>query len=133
MPSLYVPLDVGYFDDDKVIEAGPMAELLFVRSLAFAKRSDKRDGHISASQLSIVAARISRHRQLAERLVDVGLWERNGTGIYVAAWLHHNVPAEELAAKKSAAGSRGNHVRWHLPPNGEPSSECEHCRKEGIA
>ncbi len=132
MPGLFVPLDVNYADDDKIVEAGPMAELLYVRSLAFAKR-DRHDGHIRDGQLPIVGARIPRQRQLVDRLVDVGLWERNGSGLYIAAWLKRNLPAEQVTAKKSAAGARGNHVRWHLPPDGEPSADCEHCRKEGIA
>lgn len=132
MPGLYVPLDVGYFDDDKIIEVGPMAELLYLRSIAFAKR-DGRDGLIRDSQLTTVGARIPRARLAAERLIEVGLWERNGTGIYVAAWLQHNLPAAQVAAQKSSAGALGNHRRWHRPPDGKPSVDCEHCRKEGLA
>ena len=51
MSGLFVPLDVDYADDPKIIEAGPLAELLFVRGLAFCKQQLS-DGHIARSQLS---------------------------------------------------------------------------------
>jgi hypothetical protein len=132
MANLYVPLDVNYAEDDKIVDAGPMAELLYVRSLAFAKRA-RTNGHIRESQLSIVAARIPRARALAARLVDVHLWERDDSGLYIRAWLKRNLPVDEIAAAKSAAGALGNHRRWHLPPDGQPNPECAHCRKEGLA
>ncbi len=132
MAGLYVPLDVNYADDAKVVDAGPMAELLFVRSLAFAKR-DQHDGYIRNGQLGIVAARIPRLAPMVERLIDVGLWERNGDGIYIAAWLKRNLPTDEISAKKSSAGAVGNHRRWHLAPGGTPNPECDLCRKDGLA
>jgi hypothetical protein len=133
MAGLYVALDVNYADDDKVIAAGPMAELLFVRSLAFAKR-DRHDGRITDGQVrDVISARIPRHRLAVDRLVDVGLWERNGSGFYVSAWLKRNLPVVELDGKKAAAGVLGNHTRWHLGPDAHPSPECSHCVKEGLA
>lgn len=132
MSGLFVPLDVNYADDDKIIDAGPMAELLFVRSLAFAKRA-RTDGQLRDSQLPTIAVRIPRARTYAERLVDVGLWTRNGSGLFISAWLKRNLPTDEIAAKKSAAGALGNHRRWHLPPDGQPNPECPHCRKDGLA
>ena len=38
MTGLFVPLDVNYYEDSKIRQVGPMAELLYVRSLAFVKR-----------------------------------------------------------------------------------------------
>jgi hypothetical protein len=131
MAGLYVPLTVWYADDDKIIDAGPMGELLYVRSLAFAKRV-KKDGWIAVNQLSKFADRIPNARRHAEHLVELGLWERNGNGWYVVAWLRHNSSAEEISKKKSAAGSLGNHDRWHLGPDGVPKAECVHCREEGL-
>lgn len=126
MPSLFVPLDVNYAEDDKIIDAGPMAELLYVRALAFAKRA-RSDGYIAASQLSTVAARIPRYRVHAERAVEVGLWERNGTGLYIRAWLKRNPPVED----ETAAGVEGAHRRWHLKRN-QPNPDCPRCVAEGL-
>jgi hypothetical protein len=131
MAGLFVPLTVGYADDDKIIDAGPMGELLYVRSLAFAKRSRK-DGWIAANQLSTFAARIPNARRHADHLVELGLWERNGNGWYVVAWLRHNAAAADLQKAKSEAGILGNHDRWHLGPDGVPKAECDHCREEGL-
>ena len=67
--SVYVPLDVEYASDDKIIEAGPMAELVYVRGLAFCKRT-LNDGEITRAQLAVVAVGISsplRHVRAARR------------------------------------------------------------------
>jgi hypothetical protein len=129
--ALYVPLDVNYAEDDKIIEVGPLAELLFIRSLAFAKRVEK-DGRIADSQMPTVAARIPKANTQAERLYESGLWERNGTGLYISAWLKRNKPVEDVNAAKSSAGTIGNHKRWHLSGVKPPSPECEFCVKEGL-
>lgn len=131
MPGLYVPLDVNYAEDDKIIDVGPMAELLYVRSLAFAKRARK-DGHLRTSQLPTIAVRLPRPKVLAARLVEVRLWSPTPAGWFITAWLNHNATVSELHDKKSAAGVLGNHNRWHLPPLGTPSSECDICRQDGL-
>jgi hypothetical protein len=131
MARFYVPLDVNYAEDDKVIEVGPMAELLYVRSLAFAKRA-KKNGRIENNQLSSFAMRLPRVRGLSDQLFDAGLWERNGTGLYVSAWLKHNAAVEEQAEVKSVAGKLGNHRKWHVGPEGKPSPDCKICVAEGL-
>jgi hypothetical protein len=130
MANLFVPLDVNYADDDKIIAAGPMGELLYVRSLAFVKRA-RTNGRFADSQLPIVAARIPRARHIAQHVIDLGLWERNGSGLYLSAWLKHNAAVADVAAAKADAGSRGAHVRWHLERR-SPSPDCEHCIAEGL-
>jgi hypothetical protein len=131
MAGLFVPLHVGYAEDHKIIDAGPMGELLYVRSLAFVKRA-RTDGWIAANQLATIAARIPNFRRHADHLVDLGLWERNGNGWYVRSWLRYNPTAADLHKTKSAAGSLGNHNRWHLGFDGEPNPECDHCREQGL-
>jgi hypothetical protein len=130
MARLFVPLDVNYAEDDKLIDVGPMAELLYLRSLAFVKRS-RSNGIIRANQLTTIATRIPRAHRLADRLVDVGLWERNGAGWSITAWLKHNPPTTEVAGVKAEAGSRGAHIRWHVERR-QPSADCEHCVADGL-
>ena len=48
--ALFVKLNAEYNTDDEFIEAGPMAELLYIRALAFCKRK-MLDGTISTGQL----------------------------------------------------------------------------------
>lgn len=131
MAGLFVPLNVGYADDDKIIDAGPMAELLYIRSLAFVKRA-RSDGWIASNQLRTIATRIPAANRLADRLVELGLWERNGAGWYVRSWLQHNPAVADIHQVKSTAGVLGNHRRWHIGVGGEPNPECGLCRKEGL-
>jgi hypothetical protein len=132
MAGLFVPLDVNYFEDDKIIDVGPMGELLYVRALAFVKRTGT-DGHINANQLQAIAPRITNPRRLADRLVTVGLWQTNGTGWLITAWLKRNQPRAAIHTAKSDAGRLGNHKRWHIPPLGIPTIDCEICVTEGLA
>jgi len=53
----WAKLDAGYYDDEKIIAAGPMAELLFVRGIAFC-RARMNDGFIRTEQLPRIAVGI---------------------------------------------------------------------------
>lgn len=133
MSGLHVPLDVEYAADDKVMDAGPMAELLYIRGLAFCKRTMS-DGHITDRQLASVALGIPGAKRHAQRLVDVGLWTRGQGRWTVVNWLKYNAPASDIEAARDMAkanGVRGNHERWHLDENGalvKPSPRCALCR-----
>lgn len=120
----YVPLSTSYYDDQKVMAAGEKAEILFVRSLAAAKRlwSDGvlLDGHLDRIGLSDVVGR-------AARLVDVGLWTRIDGGYQIVAWDKWNVSADEAQAqieRKRLGAAMTNHKRHH----GEESDpNCSFC------
>jgi hypothetical protein len=126
MPGLYVPLDVNYAEDHKIIEVGPMAELLYVRGLAFVKRA-RTNGYIHAGQMPVIAVRLPRARVLIGRLVECGLWEIDGDGYYISAWAKRNPPVDEL----SDNGVAGAHKRWHLKRN-QPNPNCPICVAEGL-
>lgn len=114
--ALYVPLDADYYHDPKIIDAGPMAELLYVRALCLAKRTEK-DGYIADSQLRVIGAGLSRPHALADRLCAVGAWERVGNGWQISAWLKRNKSAAQITHAKEAARMKslqGNHERWHV-------------------
>jgi hypothetical protein len=130
MPNLYVPLDVNYAEDDKIIDVGPMGELLYIRSLAFVKRA-RTDGVFSINQLAVLGARIPRVRRLLDPLVEVGLWERNGSALYIPAWLKRNPPVVDTSDVKADAGSLGAHIRWHVKRR-RPDPDCKHCVTEEL-
>lgn len=126
--SLFVPLNVEYDSDDKVIEAGPLAELLYIRSLAFCKRTMS-DGVVRRSQMVIVGRSIPDATEHAATLVAVGLWEPCSDGWRVASWLKHNKSTEQLAAKKAAAllrSQKGVHTQFHKPED-PPRDGCPFC------
>ena len=131
MARLFVPLDVSYFEDPKIIAAGAVAELVYVRSLAFAKRH-RSDGRIARNQLAYVTRGTRRPHDVVRRLTQVGLWTSNGDGWYITAWQRHNPPADELHNTKSKAGTLGNHTRWHTGFDGEPNPDCTHCHEQGL-
>jgi hypothetical protein len=127
--SLYVPLDVDYASDDKLIEAGPLAELLYIRGLAFCKRTMS-DGRIKRAQLTVVAHGIPSARKHVYQLVDVGLWRETSDGWAIVAWLKRNKSAAQIRSDsetKKAASALANHRRWHIGEGKEPSFSCPHC------
>ena len=57
MARLYVPLDVEFATNDRILAAGPLASYLYVCSLAHAKRQgdrDRREGFVNAGALRVL-------------------------------------------------------------------------------
>lgn len=125
---LFVRLDVNFQDDDKLLEVTPAAELVFIRGLAMAKRLGT-DGYLSRSHLRRISDKLETPpEQLAQQLVDVGLWEPFEHGWLVLSWLKHNQPMDELTEAKSAGGKLGAHRRWgHLGD----VDDCVRCHPDG--
>ena len=53
-PSMFVPLDVNYMRDPRIRRAGPDAELLYLRALAYAKGGET-DGFVHDFDLDAIA------------------------------------------------------------------------------
>jgi len=126
---LYVPLDVEFATDPKILAAGPLAAYLFVVSLAYCKRSD-RPGEIHAEQLRVLALGLPGNpRKYADALVSVGLWEESDDGWIIPAWLKHNYSPDQLEQRKATAKAKselGNHRRHH-EQKGIQVSDCALC------
>lgn len=120
--QLFVPLAVDYASDDKIIEAGPMPELLYVRSLAFTKRTGS-NGKIKRAQLQVVGLGLAQLPKLAVTLVQVGLWLEADDGWLIAAWFKHNDSTDHFDAE-TLAGKKANHVRWK---HAGPFEQCVRC------
>jgi hypothetical protein len=120
-PRSYVPLDANYFRDVAVRKAGPNAELLYIRSLAFAK-SSRTAGFVSRWDLVEFGSGLRGAEKLARILVEVGLWEDTEDGWFIRSWERWNAADKAV----SAGGSLGNHIRWHVK-KGRVESGCEHC------
>jgi hypothetical protein len=124
------PLDVCYWEDDKVIAAGPWAELLFVRGLCFCRRVHS-DGYLTHRQaVHVVGAGLEDPEAAVVALVTVGLWTRIGgeSGAIspdetyrVTAW-NGWVDTD----RASEEGARGNHLRWHVQ-RGRSEPSCPWC------
>lgn len=101
----YAPLSAHYYKDDAIANAGEAAELLYVRGLAFCA-DVLSDGFISETQLlRFVGVGMKALPRRVARLVEVGLWSKEGDGYRVNAWLKWNRSRDEITDlnKKDAA------------------------------
>lgn len=102
----YAPLSAHYYKDDAMAEAGEKAELLYVRGLAFCA-DVLSDGHITDSQLTrFVGVGMRDAKVRADRLVEVGLWERNGIGYIIRQWSKWNRSRGEIEQKQREDAER---------------------------
>lgn len=130
MARLYVPLDVEFATDPKILEAGHTAAYLYICSLAYCKRASDNEGQIHRAQLRVLTLGLpGKPEKLAQTLVDVGLWEPTLDGWQIPAWLKHNLSAAQLAQRKAdqlAKSIRGNHIRHHVEKNAT-AADCPLC------
>jgi hypothetical protein len=111
----FAQIDVNYFDDDRVLEAGPACVLHLAAILAC--KSAPSDGVLTRRQLTRIAPEsIVDVPEAIRRLIRVGLFEDTGEVIVIRSWFHWNDSTEEIEAM-SKKGLEGNHVRWHVKRN----------------
>lgn len=92
----YVPLAAHYFMDDAILEAGPEAELLFVRILSFLA-SVPSDGFVTDRQVrTIVGIGLRNVTRRLEALTRVGLLEERSGGYLARSWQKWNRSTEEI-------------------------------------
>jgi hypothetical protein len=120
--TLWVKLSVDYYNDPKIVTAGPLAELLFVRGLAYAKKTN--DPTIPRVMVPRLAIGIEADpTTLASCLVNEGLWTEGDGGFTITAWETWQVNATNQG--QSAGGTLAMHNRWHKHTR---SSTCPHCQ-----
>lgn len=101
---IYVPLDVTFFDDGKVVAAGEGAAWLYLNMMGKAKQLDS-DGLMTEAQIERL--RIRGWRRRLDALVAVGLVEQTLPGTYViAGWLNWNESKAARAARLKADRDR---------------------------
>lgn len=130
MPDLFVPLDVNFQDDDKLLAVSAAAELVYIRAMALSKRLLS-DGYIAPSHLRRLCDKLDdRPEDLADELVDRGLLAPLDGGYRIVAWMKHNKPADEIR-EASENGRRGSLIRWHNEGKHDDQSAdgCPKCEK----
>ena len=103
----YVKLDTIYYQDDRMLQVGEAAELLYVRSLCLAKTL-LTDGSLTKQQVQFCG--LSDIEERAEALVKSGLWTPISGGWQITSWLKHNEAAKYVKSKQKAkqeAGKKG--------------------------
>jgi hypothetical protein len=105
---MWVKLDDQFHDHPKVVAAGPMAELLYIRALGYCARY-LTGGAIPRAMLPRLTP-AKNGDALAETLVEVGLWEETDTGWQVHDYLDWNPSPDQVRAtrkKRSELGRLG--------------------------
>lgn len=118
-------IDDSFYDHPKVFDAPDCAVALWTRAGSWSSRN--RTGGFVPSRMP---ARLcdDPDRAVAE-LVRRGLWSRASGGYRFHDWTDFNPSREEATAaadKMSAAGSLGNHRRWHVK-KGRIEPTCQFC------
>jgi len=133
-PGAYAPLYANYADDERIMEVGEDAELMYVRMLAYAARTPRTEGWISdrvvMSRLGILprqsgnGAGIDAGTDAGSRaglLCDVGLIERDGDGYRITSWLKWNRSVEEMDREARRDSTRKKSVTSENDGNGAGS------------
>jgi hypothetical protein len=113
----WVRLDTTMPDHPKIIQLvddykdGRGTAFIYICSMAYAGRHGT-DGFIPKGAL----ARIGGRPVDADRLVQVGLWHKEGTGWVIHGWAEYqqtNEETQERRRKIEELSRKGNCVRWH--------------------
>lgn len=107
-------IDDTFHDHPKVDDISLAAVGAWILCLTWAhrhRRTAKVPGHIPEARVRKVAG--SRARQIAQELVDAGLWENaNGLGGYLIHDFREYLPKERDPEERAAAGAKGGRRRW---------------------
>ena len=127
MSREYVPLSTSFFEDDKVIELSPLAQLVFVGSLCVAKRIES-DGQVSLAQIRRECPNVGDLEPLLDELTTHSLLTRSedGTTFAIVAWLRWNSSVAEIKARReyfAEIGRKGGQRRRATKPEGPTDEE----------
>lgn len=101
----WTPLATDFFAHPDVRRAGKDAAMLFLAGLCWAQHH-LTDGEIPDETLPLLAVQAWTRPGVADRLTDVGLWERVDDGYQVVGWDEWNRPASEIEARKERERKR---------------------------
>lgn len=131
MSRIWVKLDATYVEDERIMEAGALAELVFVRSLAYCRRRVT-DGAVSnAAARSLCSGIPESPETLIDALVASGLWVVAEVGWRVRSydsWQQtSDVLKAEAARKKEERDKKrkGRAADVHVLSDGRPDDTPE--------
>ena len=102
--NIYLPLDVEFFDNEKVLRAGERAGWLYLSMCCRAKRLLS-DGVLSEHQIDRL--HVPGWRKRLATLVDVGLVVPTDDGRFlIIGWLEKNLSAAQVESMRAADRAR---------------------------
>jgi hypothetical protein len=102
--GLFIKLDVDFWDHPKIVQAGVMAGVLYLRMSAYCMQHTT-DGFVPAAQLPRFA--LPATGKLTAALVDVGLIEPAIGGWMVPGYVERYASAAELEHRRQASVENG--------------------------
>lgn len=126
----YIRVHENMPEHPKVEGLSDKAFRLLMETWCWSKRT-RSDGHIKA------ASWVKRGTVKARaELIAAGLFDDDLTGGAIIHdwddWQQTNEEIEIISEVKSAAGSRGGHIKWHVN-RGQSDPHCAHCQNDDIA
>jgi len=109
----YAPVRIDYPHHPKVLRAGLEAAVLNVGALCYANRY-RTDGFIPLEAVESLWPGLKDTERLAERLVEVGMWEQVDGGFMIHDFLEMNYSAErvkKIQDQRRHAGQKGGAAR----------------------
>ncbi|KKN16062.1 hypothetical protein LCGC14_0979510 [marine sediment metagenome] len=106
----WVKLDDNFAGHRKVLAAGLEAAWLHIEGLCYCAQQETDGAILDAALVKLTQFSKPKAERLAVRLVEVGLWERNGAGWLIHDYLDYNPSKKELEARretKRRAGQAG--------------------------
>jgi hypothetical protein len=120
----YAKLSATYYLDDAILDAGPEAELLFARCLAFTAASSS-DGFITERQMKTVGIGLRNVPRRVESLLRVGILESADGGYLIRSWLRWNKSAEEIGRDLRQDRQRKRRSKMHGHDSGVHAGDSE--------
>lgn len=125
---LYVRIDHGMPENPKIVGLSDAAFRMYVEAICWCSRQ-RTDGVIPNAMMRKLGP-----KKAGDELIEAGLLELFGSDWTIHDYLMHQRSTgeiDELREHRADAGSRGNHVRWHVGKR-KYSKDCEHCQAAGL-
>lgn len=127
----WVKLDDTFTDHPKVEMAGDNAAWLYVAGLLYAYRADT-DGFIPNGRVPKLT-NLKGPKRLAQRLVDVKLWEVADDGYVIHDYLDHQQSAADREEQRAANADRLRKHREKRRSNGDVTALQRASQRDGNA
>jgi hypothetical protein len=104
---IYAKLDVCFYRHTRFLRAGLEASAIWAATLTFLRENDSKDGRIEYDELwRLFAVGEERGRKLADRLIEVGLFEACYGGYILLRYAAKNETREEIEARRADTRER---------------------------
>lgn len=128
--GIYLPLDIEFFDNDRVISAGEKAGWLYIAMCCRAKRLLS-DGVLSEQQIDRL--HITGWRKRLDALLDVGLVvPTDDDRFLILGWLERNLSAEQVEQSRARDRVRKDSARNPSGIRTDPREVEEKRREEEV-